>query len=138
MYIRTSEDNTQTLMDLIGQFKMIEDFLCNDSIHLSVSPTTLTNLEQRLYLDYAFDIDGVVVELEGLSGLKLPVSYLTFPKPTKATLRPVFHLLKKHIKSNTFFRLGFRCFQLSKGLSLAKSQVHCAEVFIAVLLNLYL
>lgn len=138
MYIRTSEDNTQSFMVLIRPFKTIDDFLCDDSIHLSVSPTTLTNLEQHLHLDYAFDIDGVVVELEGLSGLKLPVSYLTFPKPTKVTMRPVFHLLKKHIKSNTYSRLGFSCFQLSKGLLLAKSQVHCAEVFIAVLLNLYL
>ncbi|CAM4685443.1 unnamed protein product [Leuciscus chuanchicus] len=122
LYIRTSEDNTQSLMDLIRQFTTIKDFLCDDSIHLSVSPTTLSNLEQSLFLDFAFDIDGVVVELEGLSGLKLPVPYLTFPKPSKATMRPVFHLLKKHIRSNNYSRLGFRCFQLSRGISLAKSQ----------------
>lgn len=135
LYIRASEDNTQSFLDLIRQFKTLENFLFDDSIHLSVSPTTVTNLEQRLYLDYAFDIDGVVVELEELSGLKLPVSYLSFPKPSKVTMRPVFHLLKKHIRSNTYSRLGFRCFQLSKGLLLAKSQVHFGEVLYCQFIN---
>lgn len=136
MYITAAEDNTRNLMHIIRQFSSIEEFLSDDNIHLSVNSTTVTNLEQSSYLDYAFDIDGVVVELEGLSALKLLVPYFNFPKPSKATLQPGFHLLKKHIKSNHYSRKGFKCFQMSKGLTLAQSQVHLSEVLITMLLLL--
>lgn len=123
LYKTTAEDNTQNLLDIVRQSSSMKDFLSDDSIHLSVSPTTMTRSEQSLHLDLSFDIDGVVVQLEELSGLKLRVPYLTFPKPSKVSVHPVFHLLKKHVKPHVYSGSGFRCFQLSRGLTIATPQV---------------
>ncbi|XP_073770363.1 uncharacterized protein isoform X2 [Danio rerio] len=122
LYKTTAEDNTQNLLDIVRQSSSMKDFLSDDSIHLSVSPTTMTRSEQSLHLDLSFDIDGVVVQLEELSGLKLRVPYLTFPKPSKVSVHPVFHLLKKHVKPHVYSGSGFRCFQLSRGLTIATPQ----------------
>ncbi|CAJ1059928.1 hypothetical protein ROHU_001960 [Xyrichtys novacula] len=48
-------------------------------------------------LDTSYDMDRVVVELKDVGGLKLYLPLLTLPPPSPQTLRPHFHLLKKHV-----------------------------------------
>ncbi|XP_034145842.1 uncharacterized protein LOC117594222 [Esox lucius] len=122
MYRTTAADNTQSIFHLFEQFKTVEDFLKDDNMHVSVNPTTVTILEQTSNLDFSFDIDGVVIELEGMSAVKIHIQYLKFPKAIKTTIRPVFHLLKKHVKPKHYSTRGFKCFQHSQGMTLAQSQ----------------
>ncbi len=54
------------------------------TVYTCQSANHFDKFRARLYLDYAFDIDGVVVELEGLSGLKTACVIPDLPKALKS------------------------------------------------------
>lgn len=101
----------------------MEDFLRDEDIHLSVHPTTIPMSDQNSILDYAVDIDGVVAELAKIAAVKIPLPYVTFQLPSKRNMKPVFHLIKKHIQLHQYSSKGLQCLKASKGIHLANSLV---------------
>lgn len=123
-YTTTAKENTSNLAHRRSQFNGVKEFLCDEDVHISVHPTRVTAYEQDTFLEYRFDIDGVVLELQDLAAIKMPLNYVSFDKPTKHNLKPAFHLLKKHVSNNHVYSdKGFACLMHCKGIKLAESQV---------------
>ena len=64
-------------------------------MHLNVRATNATALEQTTLLEYDYDVDGVVVELDNLSGIISPINYVLL-NVSKGSIQPAYHVLKKH------------------------------------------
>ncbi|KAJ8007668.1 hypothetical protein DPEC_G00096550 [Dallia pectoralis] len=106
-----------------SQFGGVKEFLDDEDLHLTVHPSVVTTSEQDYFLEYRFDIDGVVVEPLEMATIKMPLNYVSFEKLTKMKLKPAFHLLKKHLCNNHFYyATGFSCLVHSRGIKLAESQ----------------
>lgn len=122
-YCTIAEDNTKSLVNLFELYPGAAEFLRDDDLHLSVHPIKVDPKHQRAYLDYEFDIDGFVTELKKFSAVKMLLHYIMFPKPTIKSIKPVFHLLKKHIVPGHYSPAQFKHFKKSKGIHLAYPQV---------------
>lgn len=131
-YSTVAEDNSSSLLHFFGQFPSVEDFLSSEDVHISVHPTQVEMEQQEAFLNYTFDIDGIVAEVHGFSAITIPLNYLTFEKPSARSLKPVFHLLKKHIAPGHFSQKQFKFFKACKGILLANSQVHSGCIYVYI------
>ncbi|XP_063962071.1 uncharacterized protein LOC135155775 [Lytechinus pictus] len=105
--IETARDNTRQLAQEIASHSSIESFLQDDLVRLNIRPTNATKLEQATLLEYKYDIDGVVVELNNLSALSSPINYIRF-NPCKGSMQPAYHLLKKHVNLQYYSANGLK------------------------------
>ena len=113
--IETAKENTDHLVQEIEGRASIKDFLTAEDVYLNTLSTNATLLEQSVFLEHKYDIDGVVVELQSLLGISSPVNYLLF-NINRGNIQPMYHLLKKHVDITAYNSNGIKSLQKASGM----------------------
>jgi hypothetical protein len=79
---------------------------------------TVGQVEGDMFLTYSLDVDGCVVELKSLEGVKLPVRHLTILPNGLMSLREVQSMLNKHLDLSLYSRQELAHFRNSVGFQL--------------------
>lgn len=69
-------------------------------------------------LQYPFDIDGCVIELKNLNGIRMPVRHITLFPNDNGSLREIRSTLKKHINLTEYSKSELMNFSSSLGFQL--------------------
>ena len=102
-----------------------EGFLKDEEIWLNFSPCLLEQTNE-IKLDY--DIDGVVIQLQTFSAIKL--HYISIKNPP--VMLSVFHHLKKHVFIQRYNDQKLRLFKQAYGISIANPEVGMGVFFFII------
>ncbi|KAK7918664.1 hypothetical protein WMY93_009948 [Mugilogobius chulae] len=69
-YYMVAEDNTKTLLSEMSKFTDMQRFLSAE-LHVAVHPLRVETGDMNKFLDFHFDLDGVVAELTEFSAIKM-------------------------------------------------------------------
>ena len=67
--IETAKANSASVSDAFARASTLKDFLRDEDARVSIHCINATKMEQELFIDKAYDIDGVVVELRSVAGI---------------------------------------------------------------------
>jgi len=109
-------ENAEILNEIYGSYSSIPEFL-SDEVVIPVHATTVE--DPKLYLDFAYDIDGIVIEVGSLQAIKARIPYLKMPEFCPYHLHGQFSYLKKHIKLTSLSSVAYKCVQLIRGVTIA-------------------
>ena len=113
--IKTAKANSASVSDAFARASTLKDFLGDEDARVSIHCINATKMEQELFIDKAYDIDGVVVELRSVAGIASPIFYLLLPQSN------VYHVLKKHECLNSYSVRGLKCLLNAVGTHVAYS-----------------
>lgn len=118
------EDNTEGLFDVMLEneyfqtvyisYENVKSFLQRDK-KIYARSVTANKIEQDVFLKYSTDVDGCVVELKSLRGIKMPIRHLTMLHKGLASVRSIHSLLKKHMDLSLYSRKQLANFNQSVG-----------------------
>lgn len=83
-----------------------------------VRSVTVDEAERDVWLQYSFDIDGCVIELKNLNGIRMPVRHITLFPNDNGSLREIRSTLKKHINLTEYSKSELMNFSSSLGFQL--------------------
>ncbi|KAL1254872.1 hypothetical protein QQF64_012933 [Cirrhinus molitorella] len=95
-----AEKNTRNLMDAFYHYNFTEDFLKDKDLNIPLFPTTIQQAPSAVNLNY--DLDGIVMQINDLAGLKQRLHYLFVGKVCGASLQQHWPILKKHLQLNKY------------------------------------
>lgn len=114
-HIVTSIENMQNLQAAWdGTTNRVEEFLLSDT-HIPLHASSISM--SRLFVDYNFDIDGIVIELNELTAIKSGVNYIFLPERLK--VRNHYFLLRKYVDLAAFSAKGRKALQNCCGIVLS-------------------
>ena len=116
--IETAKANSASVSDAFARASTLKDFLMDEDARVSIHCINATKMEQELFIDKAYDIDGVVVELRSVAGIASPIFYLLLPQ---SSVNAVYHVLKKHECLNSYSVRGLKCLLNAVGTHVAYS-----------------
>ncbi|MGL5643877.1 MAG: hypothetical protein ACRCW3_03860 [Metamycoplasmataceae bacterium] len=111
------EENTQNLLDCFYSHDNVQDFLRNEDARVPLFPTTV--LMAKEYFRYAYDLDGLVIELNDLTALKARIHYLFVGKVVGPKLQMHWPVLKKHVPLADYNDTGISALTKTFGHTLA-------------------
>jgi len=79
---------------------------------------TVDEAERDVWLQYTFDIDGCVLELKNLNGIRMPIRHITLFPNDNASLREIKSTLKKHVNLTEYSKSELMNFSNSLGFQL--------------------
>lgn len=82
--------STNSLLNAVREYLKLGDFL-HSKASVAVHSTTVTSASSLL--DFSFDIDGIVMEMQHLQGLLEGLPYLL----NLGNMAPHYHLIMKHL-----------------------------------------
>lgn len=88
-------ENTSHVVEAYEGEDDMEAFLHSHDLRMPIFPS-IYGWEEGL-LSFKYDVDGVVVELSRLEGVKAHIPFITLPPPGPKTIKPHFNMLKKHV-----------------------------------------
>lgn len=83
-----------------------------------VRSVTVDEAERDVWLQNSFDIDGCVIELKNLNGIRMPVRHITLFPNDNGSLREIRSTLKKHINLTEYSKSELMNFSSSLGFQL--------------------
>ncbi|CAM4548037.1 unnamed protein product [Leuciscus chuanchicus] len=107
------EENTKNMLDAMYSHNFLNDFLLDEDLHIPLFPTTV--LEAKRALRCAYDFDGIVIHIKDMSAIKIQLHYLFVGKLLMPNLQNHWHILKKHLKLQTYRGAGFSALQKTYG-----------------------
>lgn len=94
-FVEGGRYNTLHLIDAYESQEDMEAFLHDSEVRI---PEFLSTYEwEEGLLQTKYDVDGVVVELGRLEGVKAQIPFITLPLASPKNIKPHYHMLKKHI-----------------------------------------
>lgn len=100
-----------------GKYCNLKSFLMREELIYARS-VTAERAEQHVFLQFMTDVDGCVVELKSLRGIKIPVRHLTFMPNGVISVKGIHSMLKKHIDLSLYTRAQLVNFNHSVGFQL--------------------
>lgn len=85
-----------------------------DVNYIALHSTNIPLGEQERLLHASFDIDGLVVRLEGFSGVKMPLHRMHLE--VERNMVRIYHKIKKHMRLSSFSASARACMEASFGL----------------------
>ncbi|CAM4573804.1 unnamed protein product [Leuciscus chuanchicus] len=67
-------ENSKNLLDAFYSYADVEDILRDEDVHIPLFPTVVESSKDSI--NYAYDIDGIVIELREITALKASLHYL--------------------------------------------------------------
>ena len=115
LLIQTSFENSINFEQVWESVDNIDSFLHRDD-YISVRGTSVEDPED---LNFEFDIDGVTILWKEIgSGLSLDYTHLDLASRGETDLKPIYPLLRKHIKLQEYTERGLDAFRHSVGCQL--------------------
>ncbi|CAM4652341.1 unnamed protein product [Leuciscus chuanchicus] len=111
------EENTKNLLDTFYMHNNVEEFLRDEDVHIPIFPTVVDNPSETI--KYAYDIDGIVIQLKDITAIKASIHYLMVGKVVGTNLQTHWHSLKKHLPLNEFGLAGISALKKTFGHTLA-------------------
>ena len=121
------DDETEGLFDIMEENSyFVECFRRYDSVisflkrdeHIYARAVTVDEVEEQVFLNYSLDVDGCVVEMKSLRGLKLPVPHLTIMPNGLMSVREIQSMLNKHVDLSLYSKAELANFRHSVGFQL--------------------
>lgn len=122
------EDNeTEGLIDIMEENSyFVECFRRYDNVisfikrdeHIYARAVTVDEVEEQVFLNYSLDVDGCVVEMKSLQGLKLPVRQLTILPNGLMSICEIQSMLNKHVDLSLYSYAELANFRHSVGFQL--------------------
>lgn len=95
----------------------MESFLRDEDVHVLLFHTVSKDAKHTI--PYAYDIDGLVIELKDLTAVKAPIHYLMVGKVAGQNLQNYWHSLKKYLPLNVCNNAEVSAFNKTFGHTLA-------------------
>lgn len=112
----------------VESFKSHEtaDGFLHASEYIPVVSTNMIRLERETLVDEDYDIDGLVIELETFSAIKLECRNLSLE--LGGNLKPIYQFIKKHINQSMFNSSAMKVVNKIDGLTVCRSQGYCLNL----------
>ncbi len=115
--MHTANQNTENLLDAFDRFPSVEEFLHCEDVRIPLHPMVIDNPKQSL--DYMYDTDGIVIQLDKLQAVTRGIHYLFLPMFQKHMLLPHYHYIKKYLNLTAFSSLGLEVLKNAVGYVIA-------------------
>ncbi len=119
VFWETGTENTDHILDAFNYADNIEVFLHDQELRFPVFPCCYDWKDGLLSTTY--DIDGVVLELNQLAGLKLHLPFINLPPATPNTVKNQYHFLKKHLPLSECSQAVIKAIKNIHGLCLGQT-----------------
>ena len=113
VFVTTAKDNT-TEMKFDSP---VQDFLTRD-VPVVIRSISMEGGEQEQYLHFENDLDGMVLELTRLQGLRMTPRHFNFINKTRTNLKYISPMLKKHVDLPSLSSNSKRIFTNCLGIQL--------------------
>lgn len=112
----TDVENKKNLLDVFYSHADVDDFLRDGDVHIPLFPTAVDRSKDSI--NYAHDIDGIVIELREITALKASLHYLLLTKVVGVNLQTHWHSLKKRLPLSDFSADGISTIKKTFGHTL--------------------
>lgn len=116
LLIETGRENSRSFSNMFMSHRCSQhDILHRDSTS-TFRDTQISSHGQKLWLNFRFDIDGIVATIENFQDVYVPFSYLNILPRSRASLIPIYTIVKKHFKLYNFSSKGKEYMRWSHGI----------------------
>lgn len=116
-FFGANDENTKNLLDAYYSHNDVEHFLKDEDIKIPLFPTTVQNPKDNL--NYTYDIDGLVIQLNNLTAVKARIHYLFVGKVMAPQLQQHWPVLRKHLPLAEYDATGISSLKKTFGHTLA-------------------
>lgn len=115
-HILADIENNENLATFYSSSESVKDFLHSSDVRIPLHAAKV--LDPSQYMDYNFDIDGIVVELQSVTAIKSGLAYLFLPDVRKERLKNHYFLYRKHVNMQQYSKKGLHVLKSCCGVVL--------------------
>ncbi|KAK2896189.1 hypothetical protein Q8A67_010677 [Cirrhinus molitorella] len=116
VFFGADQENTNNLLEAYYKHNNIEHFLRDEKVKIPMFPTTVCRAKD--YLNFTYDIDGVVIELTDTAAVKSRIHYMFLGKLDGPKLPTHWNILKKHLPIHQYSEAGISALHKTYGHTL--------------------
>lgn len=118
LLLRTGYENTSDFVVVFANEEFDPEKLLKRNSTINARDCCIGDVAQLLWLDFDYDIDGIVATLNLFSSIKSRFLYLNILPRNFDSLIPVFPILRKHLSLTDYSNLGLQYLKSSVSIKL--------------------